>query len=142
MFELTETSAVTFTNSNPRSEFHGEDHERAIDIAMTITGENTLLDLIEPGLREHHYTNRDLKAGQESLPDVIVPLPHLRHPNLPRKLAYAKGEHWRGYRFVIDYGIGGDSNVDLTDCALAGLWYEVQEGGSVTIGFTVQYNGE
>lgn len=142
MFQLEEVREVTFTNSNPRSEFHGEDHVRAIDIAMTIAGENTLLDLIEPGLREHHYTNRDLKAGQQPLPDIVIPLPHLRFRNLPERYAYAKGEKWRGYRLVIDYGIGGPSNVDLTDCALAGVWYELQEGGSVTIGWTVQYNGD
>ena len=142
-FELQQVTEVAFTNSNPRSEFHGEEHVRAIDISMAITGENTLLDLVEKGLREHHYTNRDLKAGQEALPGVVVPLPHLRFAHLPEKVAYAKGEKWRGYRFVIDYGLGeeGGSNVDLTDCALSGLWYELQEGGSVTVGFTVQFNG-
>lgn len=140
-FELQQVTEVAFTNSNPRSEFHGEEHVRAIDIAMTIAGENTLLDLIEPGLREHEYTNRDLKAGQQPLPDVVIPLPHRRFPHLPEKVAYAKGDKWRGYRFVVDYGLGGDSNVDLTDCVVTGLWYETQEGGSVTIGFTVQYNG-
>ena len=143
-FELQTVREVTFTNSNPRSEFHGEEHVRAIDISMTISGENTLLDLIEPGLREHEYTNRDLKAGQKPLPDVAVPLPHRRFPHLPEKVQYAKGDKWRGYRFVIDYGLGAEagSNVDLTDCVLASLWYELQEGGTVTVGFTVQYNGD
>lgn len=141
-FELQSVTEVTFTNANVRGEFHGEEHVRAVDIAMKIQGENTLLDLIEPGLREHHFKNNALLAGQEALPDVVIPLPNLRHPELPAKIAYAKGKKWRGYRFVLDYGLGGDSNLDFTDCVLTGIWYELTEGGSVEIGFTIQYNGE
>lgn len=144
-FELTEVTRVNFTNANVRREMHGEEHVRAVDLSMTITGENTLLDLIEPGLREHHFCNHALKAGQEVLPDVVIPLPNLRHPKLaPRQAWGTKKDRARGYRFVLDFGLGeeGGSNVDLTDCVLGKLWYELMEGGSVTIGFTVQYNGE
>lgn len=142
-FELTPVQRVAFTNANVRRELHGEEHVRAVDLAMTISGENTLLDLIEPGLREHHYCNKAMKAGQEVLPEVVIPLPNLRHPKLPEKVHYAKGEKWRGYRFVLDFGLGDDeSNLDFSDCVLTGIWYELAEGGSCTIGFTIQYNGD
>ena len=110
-FELTTVQKITVTNANPRRELHGEERVRAIDIAFSLTGENTLLDLIEPGLREHHYCNKALKAGQEPLPGLIIPLPNLRHPLLPLTYAYAKGQKWRGYRFVWDWGVEG-SHVD------------------------------
>jgi hypothetical protein len=141
MFQLKEVREVAFTNSNPRSEFHGEDHVRAIDIAMQIEGSNDLLDLIESGLRAHHYMNREADSGQQLLVDALRHLPDLRFPKLTRSHAYAKGEHWKGYRFVIDYGLD-ERAVDLSDCVLTGLRYELQEGGSVTIGFTVQFNGD
>lgn len=144
-FELKDVTHVAFTNANVRRELHGEEHVRAVDLSMTITGENTLLDLIEPGLREHHFCNHALKAGQETLPDVVIPLPNLRHPKLaPRQAWGTKQDRARGYRFILDFGLGeeGGSNVDLTDCVLGKIWYELSEGGSVTIGFTVQYNGE
>lgn len=144
-FELQDVTKVKFTNSNPRSEFHGEEHVRAIDIAMTIEGENTLLDLIEQGLREREYCNRALQAGQEALPNVVIALPNLRFPKLPARTTYGtKKDRARGYRFIIDYGLGdeGGSNVDFTDCVTGGIWYEVFEGGSVKVGFTVQYNGD
>lgn len=140
-FELTEVQKVSVTNANPRTEFHGEDHVRAIDITFAITGENTLLDLIEPGLREHHYTNRALTAGQEALPDIVIPLPNLRHPHLPTSYQYAKGVKWRGFRFIRDFGIREDQ-IDFSDCAAGGLKYEIQEGGTVSIWCTVSYNGE
>lgn len=141
MFELQEVTKVTITNANPRRELHGEEKVRGIDITFNLTGENTLLDLLKPGLRDHHYTNHALTAGQESLPNVIVPLPNLRFPELPRKYDFAKGENWRGYRFVWDWGLEG-AHVDFTDVVLTGLHYELHEGGSVKVAGTIQYNGD
>lgn len=141
MFELQEVTKVTVTNANPRRELHGEDRVRAIDIAFAITGENTLLDRLEPGLREHHYTNHALKAGQEPLPEVIIPLPNLRFPALQQSHTYRKGEKFRGYRFVWDWGTEG-AHVDFSDVVLANLHYELNEGGSVKIMGTLQYNGD
>ena len=141
MFQLIEPTLVTITNANPRRELHGEDKVRAIDIAFTLTGENTMLDWLEPGLREHHYCNKAAKAGQDELPGVDIPLPNIRHPQLPLSYNYAKGQKWRGYRFIWDWGIEGD-HVDFTDAVLSGLQYELSEGGSVTIKGTIQYNGD
>ncbi|WP_431276224.1 hypothetical protein ACQ858_08215 [Variovorax ureilyticus] len=140
-FQLEKVTQVTVTNANPRRELHGEDRVRAIDISFSITGENTLLDLIEPGLREHHYFNKAMTSGQEPLPGVIVPLPNLRYPKLPQAYAYGKGDRLRGYRFIWDWGTEGD-HVDFTDVVLTGLHYDLQEGGSVTVRGTIQYNGD
>jgi len=140
-FELAESTAVTITNANPRRELHGEEKVRAIDISFTLTGENTLLDLLELGLREHHYCNKAATAGQEALPGVLIPLPNLRHPLLPTSFAYAKKQKWRGYRFIWDYGLN-DAHVDFVDAVLKGLEYEIHEGGSVTIRGTVEFNGD
>lgn len=124
MFQLIEPTLVTITNANPRRELHGEDKVRAIDIAFTLTGENTMLDWLEPGLREHHYCNKAAKAGQDELPGVDIPLPNIRHPQLPLSYNYAKGQKWRGYRFIWNWGIEGD-HVDFTDAVLSGLQYEL-----------------
>lgn len=140
-FQIEQVTKVSITNANPRRELHGDEKVRALDLSFKLTGENTLLDLIEPGLREHHYLNKALKDGQETLPDVVIPLPNLRHPNLPLSYAYAKGQKWRGYRFIWDWGIEG-AHVDFTDAVLASLHYEIAEGGSVIIMGTIQYNGD
>ena len=140
-FELAESTTVTITNANPRRELHGEDKVRAIDLAFVLTGENTLLDLIEKGLREHHYCNKALQEGQTDLPGVDIPLPNLRHPQLPLIYHYGKGQKWRGYRFIWDWGLNED-HVDFTDAVLSNLQYELSEGGSVTVKGTISYNGE
>lgn len=142
MFQLSEVTMVSITNTNPRRELHGDENVRAIDLSFSITGENTLLDLIEPGLREHHYCNRALKAGQETLPNVLVPLPNLRFPKLPLSYAYGKKtDKLRGYRFIWDYGTE-DAHIDFSDVVLTSLHYDLNEGGSVTVKGTIQYNGE
>lgn len=140
-FELQEPTTVTVTNANPRRELHGEEKVRAIDISWTLTGENTLLDLIEPGLRAHHYCNNAADDGQDDIPGLTIPLPNLRHPQLPLLYHYGKGQKWRGYRFIWDWGIN-EYHVDFTDVVLSGLQYELSEGGSVTIRGTIQYNGD
>ena len=141
-FELPETRQVVCTNANPRRELHGEDSVRAIDLSFSLTGENTLLDLIQPGLREHHYFNKALKEGQEVLPGVVIPLPNLRFPCLPLAYNYVlPGKKVRGYRFIWDWGTD-ESHVDFSDAVLTSVHYELNEGGSVKVMWTVQYNGE
>lgn len=140
-FQLTEVTKITVTNANPRRELHGEEKVRAIDLSFALTGENTLLDLIEPGLREHHYCNKALTAGQEVLPEIVIPLPNLRFPRLPLAYKYANGDKWRGYRLVRDYGLEEEA-FDFTDVVLANLHYDIAEGGTVSIFGTIQYNGD
>lgn len=141
MFQLVEPTQVTITNANPRRELHGEEKVRAIDLAFVLKGDNTLLDLIQSGLREHHFCNQAAEAHQQELPDMLIPLPNLKHPNLPTAYHYQKGVKLRGYRFVWDYGTQ-DDYVDFSDAVLANLQYEIFEGGSVEVKGTVQYNGE
>jgi hypothetical protein len=126
-FQLTEPTKVSITKTNTRTEIHGEDRVRAIDICFKLEGSNELLDLIQPGLRQHHFHSKALDAKQDSLPDVLVPLPDLRFPNLPRSYAYTLGStgKLRGYRFVWDFGVE-ESHVDFTDVALSKLTYEIE----------------
>lgn len=140
-FELLTVTEVTFTNANPRAEFHGEEHVRAIDLSISIEGSNELLDMIEPGLLVHHYTNRAAKQGQDQLPEMIAALPNLRHPKLPTTYRYAKDDKPRGYKLEIDHGLG-DRNLVLEDCVRGSLAYEIFEGGSVRVDIVLQHNGE
>ena len=140
MFQLEDLTQATCTNANPRTELHGEERVRALDLSFCLTGENTLLDLIEQGLREHHYCNKALKEGQEALPGILIPLPDLRHPRLPLSYHFAKGEKWRGYRWIWDWGTA-DEHADFSDVVLSNLHYELLQGGSCKVFFTLQYNG-
>jgi hypothetical protein len=140
-FELTEVTKVTVTSVVTRAELHGEERVRACSIRFCLEGENTLLDIIEPGLREHHFCNRSLTAGQVSLPDVLVPLPNLRFPHLPTKYKHGGDSMHRGYHFIRDFGID-DAQIDWSDCSFGRVEYEFSEGGSCKIWGTLSFNGE
>jgi hypothetical protein len=140
-FELTQVTKVIVTSVVTRAELHGEDRVRACSIRILLEGENTLLDLIEPGLRTHHFCNKSLTAGQESLPDVAVPLPNLRFPNLPTKYKYGGDSMHRGYRFSRDFGLDAHE-IDWSDCSFGRIEYEFKEGGSCSIWGTLSYNGD
>lgn len=147
-FELNDVTAVTCTHANTRVELHGKTEKiRAIDHRWRITGENTLLNLIQPGLREHFYRNKAVEdaiaAGQRQLlPDEVIPLPNLRYPLMPTEnLKWGDKAH-RGYRWQWDWGTQ-ENHYDLTDVAVSNITIEsMQEGGTVSILFTTQYNGE
>jgi hypothetical protein len=140
MFQLPETTACRCTNANPRVEFHGEEQHRAIDLTFEVKAENTLLDAIAPGLRAHHFCNRAADAAQETLPDVAIPLPNLRFPQLPDTVKFDQPKA-RGFRWVWDWG-REEQHVDFTDAALGSIGYTLHEGGSVEVKFTVSYNGD
>jgi hypothetical protein len=140
MFQLPETTPCRCTNANPRVEFHGEEQHRAIDLTFEVKGENTLLDAIAPGLRAHHYCNRAADAQQQALPDVAIPLPNLRFPQLPETVRWDQPKA-RGYRWIWDWG-RDEQHVDFSDAALGALSYTLHEGGSVEVKFSVSYNGD
>lgn len=141
MFQLTETTAVVVTNANPRREMHGEEKVRAIDITCSLTVENTILDVLQLGLREHHFCNRAAEAQQGTLPDVMIPLPNLRFAQLPAIYHFNKGVRLRGYTLIRDYGTN-EEHFRFEDVVLTAINYEIFEGGTVKLNFTVQYNGE
>lgn len=139
-FELPDLTECVCTNANPRTELHGEERVRALDLTFKLTGENTLLDAIAPGLRAHHYRNAAADAQQQPLPNVAIPLPNLRFPQLPADVRWDQPKV-RGYRWIWDWGRDAQ-HVDFTDAVLASLSYSMQEGGSVEVKFTVSYNGD
>lgn len=142
-FEFQQVTAVHLTNVNSRRELHGDEHVPAMDLSMRLEGSNELLNLLDPGLRQALYWNAADTAGQVGLPDVLAVLPNLRHSILhKRAFKFAKGARAKGYRLVLDYGLGGDSNVDLADVTITGWEFECLEGGSVTLRWSVQCAGE
>jgi hypothetical protein len=145
MFQLEKSTAVICVNANPRRELHGKELVRAIDLTFNVTGGNELLDVLEPGLRRHFYTNKAADNGQIDLGTVVaadLPLPDLRFPLLPTEgIAYGE-KTYRGFRWMWDWGTKED-HVDFTDCVVGGLRIvKLEQGGTVTVAFTVKYNGE
>jgi hypothetical protein len=143
-FELKEVTEVLLSNINIRRELHGDEHVIAVDLSMTKEGGNELLNLIDPAIRTALYHNAAADKGQEALPEVLAVLPNLRLPKLSnQKFTWGGKDKYKGYRLILDYGLGPDqSNVDLDECTVGGFRFETKEGGTVVLSWLVQYAGE
>lgn len=131
-FVIPTSTAAKLNSLTPRIERHGEDCVPAVTLGLTLTGPNTLLDLLQPGLRDVLYKAVE---GQEVLPGVEHATPLLRTRALERiKL---KMPEMLGWQLVIEHGIGDDSAIDLHDCKVDKFSCEPFEGGSVELSFRV-----
>ncbi len=133
MFALTNTTTAKLSSLTPRIEKHGDDNVPAVSLGLGITGPNTLLDLLQPGLRDALYKAAD-DAG-DNLPGVEAPTPMLRSRALEKiKL---KMPDMVGWRLRIEHGIDDSSAIDLHECKVDKFNVEPFEGGSVLVTFRV-----
>lgn len=144
-FAFRAVTDVTLASVNFRKEIHGDDHVQAVDLKMAADVPNTLLDTIQPGLREALYCNNDAANGQVTIVDLPETLPNLRFPRLNGgKFALDdKKNKLAGYELFIDYGLGDErSNMVFDCCKVVKRVIETKEGGTVNLAWTVQYSGD
>lgn len=144
MFALLKFTNALLKSFNVRAEIHGTDPVPAGDIGLRITGSNKLLDLFDltGGLR-HQFYRRVLEEGEQENPelegiDPVSDTPVLRNSmiDMPIHLGY----EFIGRNVVIDYGLGGKSNIEIA-CDLNNFKVDMKDGGSVDIDFRVQVSG-
>jgi hypothetical protein len=132
LFTLDTATDAKLTSVTPRSEHHGNDLVSAITLGLTITGPNTILDLLSPTLRHALYTRAD-DDSQEPLDGIEPPTPKLRTKHLgPLTLSIPAIE---GGTLFVEWGIGDD--MELGTCKVDKWRAECMEGGSVALSFRV-----
>lgn len=134
-FTLIKTTAK-LNSFNIRSEKHGEENVPAGDLKLTIKAANTILDIFDPELRAALYKNTAAQQGQEEVAGLAPTLPNLRFTNLDFPLKFK--DQCAGYKLVIDWGLGGDSNLTLEACEVNNFQATLEEGGTVELSFRVQ----
>lgn len=144
-FELKEVTECRLLHVNHRKEFHGDEQVLAVDLNFEKEGGNELLDLLDEAIRTALYFNRAATSGQENLPEVLAVLPNLRLPQLNGQ-KFKWGDHsakLKGYRFVLDYGLGDEqSNVEFADSSVGKFEFETKEGGTVVLRWQLSYAGD
>lgn len=140
-FEFPAFHPMKFLNVNSRLELHGDEKVPAMDLRLSVTALNELLDMLHPKLRPALYFNEAADSGQQQAVGVKEVLPNLVFPTLNGcTFKWGTKEKLHGYRVWIEYGIGEPMFFEL--CKVVGREFEVIEGGSVTLTFTVQISGE
>lgn len=131
MFELTTPTNALLKTFSPRVEKHGEDEVSAATLGLRIIGANTLLDLLQPGLRTMLYTAPE---GQESLPGVEPSTPLLRAKGVESvKLAAC----FEGWTLKIDHGIDERDPFVIGGSKVDKFVVVPKEGGTVEIDLRV-----
>ncbi len=139
-FAFSTLTPATIQSMNVRSENHGSDHVPAIDLGLMVTGSNEMLRMFGVGWLVGHYIPADAENDDEPELDGIDPL-------TPRpKLRFQAGKidiplaEYVGVNLVIDYGIGGKSNIELFGDANK-FKADLKDGGSIDLFFRFQASG-
>jgi hypothetical protein len=145
VFEFLTPKTVILTDVNLRKELHGEDLVQAVDLTMAVDLPNSVLDTIQPGLRQALYFNASEESGQDQLEGMDKALPNLRFPHLNAcKFALDdKKNKLAGYDLGVDYGLGDEiSSMYFDCCKVTRRAIEVREGGTMRLSWQVQYSGD
>jgi hypothetical protein len=131
MFQLTNPTEVKLCSMTPRTEKHGDEDVSAVSLSLRLTGPNTLLDTLQPGLRDALYKAVD---GQEDLPGVEPATPLLRARGIESVKLTACFEGWT---LAIDQGIDESDPIKLGGSKIDKFVVEPKEGGSIDLTFRV-----
>ncbi|KRD71404.1 hypothetical protein [Lysobacter sp. Root96] len=131
-FALIEREA-RITNINLRTERHGDDKVRAVDLSIETRAENTLLDSFSKGLKESFF-RKPGKGEQQDLPNISPQqLTQVIHAFLgAQKLPHT----FEGYELEIVGLLEKDEPTTLVDVKLKKFEFAMLEGGFIELSFT------
>jgi hypothetical protein len=141
-FELLTPTKCKLNAINVRSELHGKEHVPAVDLKITLGASNALLAQFDSGLKEALYCNRAPIDDQQADLDGVEPvtdLPNLRFPKLDTPLKWQLTGS--GYEFILDFGLGGASNIVIPGVQVNNYAFTPLEGGTVELSFRIQVSG-
>lgn len=141
MFEITR-QLVRIKKVSNISEFHGDSREHGCSVRVEWMTGNTVLDDLEAGLRTALYEKDDGKVkpnaeGQDELPlprqDLALTSRKLPGVIMPIKLI----KEFAGYTLTYHVGASEDSEIKLTEVNLTKFAVDMQQGGTVLVGFNM-----
>lgn len=127
MFEIRETTQAALTAVTNRTEKHGDEDVPAVSLQVSIEAANTLLDCIDPAIRQALYKAVD---DQEQLPGVEPTTPVLRCNSFGTLEIDRAHEGWT---LEIDAGIDEDEPMVFVGCKCDKFRVEAKQGGSVVL---------
>ncbi len=131
MFQITDTTEVTLATFTKREETHGDEKVAAVSVTLELTGANTLLDAIDPSIRQALYKAVE---GQEQLPGIEPATPVLRCSSFEKHVLTAAHDGWT---LCVDDGIDDTNPMVFGGCKVDKLVVEAKQGGRVVLRFRV-----
>lgn len=131
MFQIQSPTTATLKTLTPRTETHGGEKVSAMSFGLKITGPNTMLDALQPGLRDALYRAVE---GQDQLPGVEPATPLLRSKGIESVKLKACFEGWT---LKIDAGIDENDPIAFGSCEVDAFQVVPSEGGIIDLHFRV-----
>jgi hypothetical protein len=129
MFQIPEFTQARVASITNRVEKHGDDEKPAVSLSLEIEAENTILDQIDPKIREALFKPKP--DEEPELPGVEQSTPVLRCNSIDRVTLPTKHEGWT---LGIDAGIGGDAEPMKFGSVKADKFsVEPKQGGSIVL---------
>lgn len=127
MLNIEETTEATLAAVTNRVEKHGDDDVPAVSLQISIEAANTLLDQIDPNIRQALYKAVE---GQEQLPGVEPATPVLRCNSFDQITLTQAHEGWT---LEIDGGIDEGAPMTFGGCKVDKLRVDAKQGGSIVL---------
>lgn len=127
MFQIQDFTEAMLATLTSRVEKHGDDDVPAVSLGLELTVANTLLDVIDPQIRQTLYKAVD---DQEDLPGVEASTPVLRCNSFDRHTLPVKYEGWT---LQIDDGFDETKPMSFGSCKVDKMSVEAKQGGSVVL---------
>jgi hypothetical protein len=140
-FAIEKFTPALLRSVNIRAEMHGNEPVPAADLYFVLTGSNDVLDQFDTGLKGIFYMPASGKSKTPELPGVeaVTSMPQLRSTSIEMPVPLSR--EYLGRNLVIDFGLGGKSNIELSACDVNNFKVSCQEGGTVETTFRVQASG-
>ncbi len=136
MFQL-KCKDVLLDNLTTRTEKHGDEDMPAASLKCSIDMANTILEEFAPGLLASLYERREKEQAELIKNDM---LPDLKFHHM-KPIAFDL--ELENYRFLVVNNIEHSHNDYIVpDCTLKNFKFELKDGGTVNISFTINCSPE
>lgn len=135
-FEIESFTSVKCNSASFRSELHGKELVPAVDLSFTGDFPNSILSCFDGALLGSLYFRGAATEAQGEIDGVEQILPNLRFAKMGLPIKWDASV--QGATLVIDYGMGGDNNIELDLCKVNNFQITPKEGGTVELKWRVQ----
>lgn len=129
MFEILHPTPAKLVKYNPRAEKHGKAKRPAATMRIQVTLPARSLDMLCMGLYDALYAPVDAEDT-----DDLVATSTRRFSKME---PFAWAFEGKGYTTTVDYGLGGESNIELDDNTVKSIKVSPQENDVVVYDFNI-----
>lgn len=133
MFEIPVKQQVKLVKASTPMENHGKEFKLAVVLTVEAAISSKSLRQFAPDLCDSLYR----EAEEDDDTDLVTEPTGPTVLRFPKMSAFDWDWAGTGYTAIVDYGLGGDSDIELADAKVDSFTITPMEGGTATVKFNV-----